>query len=71
MKGLLRTSEQYTYDTPTKKGITMENLTLTKKEIELIIDALAWADQTMRDWDSKTDKKADQMVQLADKLSNR
>jgi hypothetical protein len=49
----------------------MENLTLTKKEIELIIDALAWADQTMRDWDSKTDKKADQMVQLADKLSNR
>lgn len=47
----------------------MENIKVTKQELELIIDALNWADQTMRDFDAKTDKKADQMAQLVEKLT--
>lgn len=48
----------------------MKTLQLTKKELNLIIDALNWADQTMRDFDKATDKKADAMAELICKLTN-
>jgi hypothetical protein len=48
----------------------MKTLQLTQKELNLIIDALNWADQTMRDFDKATDKKADAMAELANKLDN-
>ena len=46
----------------------MNTQNLTKKELQLIIDALTWADQTMRDFDKAMDKKADAMEVLRQKL---
>lgn len=48
----------------------MKTLQLTQKELNLIVDALNWADQTMRDFDKATDKKADAMAELIFKLTN-
>jgi hypothetical protein len=46
----------------------MKTLQLTEKEYNLIIEALNWSDLTMRDFDAKTDKIANQMVALKEKL---
>jgi hypothetical protein len=46
----------------------MKTLQLTEKEYNLILEALNWSDLTMRDFDAKTDKIANNMVALKEKL---
>ena len=46
----------------------MKTLQLTQKELDLVLEALNWADQTMRDFDKATDKKADAMVALKEQI---
>jgi 5-bromo-4-chloroindolyl phosphate hydrolysis protein len=53
---------------PIHQELNMNTQNLTKKELQLIIDALTWADQTMRDFDKAMDKKADAMEILRQKL---
>jgi hypothetical protein len=46
----------------------MKTLKLTEKEYNLILESLNWADLTMRDFDAKTDKMANEMAALKEKL---
>jgi hypothetical protein len=48
----------------------MKTLQLTSKELNLILEALNWADQTMRDFDKATDKKADAMLALKEQIES-
>jgi hypothetical protein len=48
----------------------MKTLQLTQKELNLILEALNWADNTMRDYDYATDRKADAMVALKEKIEH-